>query len=164
MIIAATGHRPERIGGHDLKTRRALGALAVEALSRLQPDQVISGMALGWDQAVAAAAHLLNIPFIAAVPFPGQHSLWPDDAERRYHRLLDLADKVVFVSDIDVPVNKALQKRNEWMVDRANRMLALWDGSFGGTHNCIVYARKRGVPVDNLWPYWSMPEIMWELL
>ena len=30
MIVAATGHRPPKLGGYDQKTRRALGALAVE--------------------------------------------------------------------------------------------------------------------------------------
>lgn len=164
MIIAATGHRPHKLGGFDLKTRRALGALAVEHLSRAQPDRVISGMALGWDMAVAAAAHMLSIPFTAAVPFPGQHSLWPDADEKRYFRLLDLADEVVTVSDLHVPVPKAMQIRNEWMVDRANRIMALWDGSFGGTHNCIVYANKRRVPVDNLWNAWALPEYLWDVI
>lgn len=164
MIIAASGHRPDKLGGYDLKTRRALGALAVEYLSRSRPEQVISGMALGWDMAVAAAAHMMGIPFIAAVPFEGQHSLWPDEAEKRYFRLLDLAHRVEIISGIHVSVPKAMQLRNEWMVDRADRIMALWDGSFGGTHNCITYAHKRKVPVDNLWDLWALPEYLWDLL
>lgn len=68
------------------------------------------------------------------------------------------------VSGIHVPVPKAMQIRNEWIVDRADRIIALWDGSFGGTHNCITYANKRKVPVDNLWDAWADPEYPWDVL
>ena len=107
---------------------------------------------------------MLSIPFIAAVPFEGQHSLWPDADEKRYFRLLDLAKRVEIVSGIHVPVSKAMQVRNEWMVDRADRIMALWDGSFGGTHNCVTYASKRNVHVDNLWYAWTLPEYLWDVL
>lgn len=53
---------------------------------------------------------------------------------------------------------------NEWMVDRAGRIAALWDGSWGGTFNCLNYARRRGVPIDNLWDRWTLPADVRELL
>ncbi len=40
-----------------------------------------------------------------------------------------------------------MQVRNEYMVDRADLVLALWNGTPGGTGNCVRYARTRGVPV-----------------
>lgn len=162
MTIAATGHRPPKLGSYDMKTRRALGGLAAEWLHYNQPDQIISGMALGWDQAVAGAAVLMGIPFIAAVPFPGQDSLWPEESRDRYARLLGHAQHVEYVCPTYSVA--AMQKLNEWMVDRADKMLALWDGSFGGTHNCIVYARKKGVVIENLWTRWSLPDDLLELL
>lgn len=147
VIVAATGHRlGPKLGGYDLKTRRALGALAVDHLASLQPDSVISGMAIGWDQAVAAAAIRLNIPLVAAVPFDGQESMWPQEVRDRYIRLLKSASRVVIVSDRGAPnfnVVRAMQHRNEWMVDRADEMAALWDGSFGGTFNCIRSWERR---------------------
>lgn len=162
MIVAATGHRPEKLGGYDEKTRRALGALATEWLHYARPDKVISGMALGWDQAVAAACVVLGIPFIAAVPFEGQDRKWPQPARERYWRLIEKSESVEIMNPtnplhmFDVP--RMMQLRNEWMVDRANKMLALWDGSWGGTFNCLEYARKKGVEVENLWAKWSLPE------
>ena len=48
-----------------------------------------------------------------------------------------------------------MQKRNEWMADKATRIVALWDGSPGGTANCIAYASKIGRPIDNLWTLWT---------
>src|SRR3546814_16271306 len=48
-----------------------------------------------------------------------------------------------------------LQKRNEWMVDHADELVALWDGSRSGTGNCVAYANTSGKPVVNLWPSWE---------
>ena len=157
-VIAATGHRPPKLGGYDEKTRRALGALATEHLRYARPAKVISGMALGWDQAVAAACVVLQIPFVAAVPFEGQEARWPDESQDRYRRLLAHAVAVEIITTeecySDHLASRAMQRRNEWMVDRAGRMMALWDGSWGGTFNCIRYAETKGVAVDNLWTKW----------
>ncbi len=162
MIVAATGHRPDKLGGHSDRTRLALGGLATEYLAMTRPDKVVSGMALGWDQTVAAACVALDIPFIAAVPFEGQERTWPAEAQTRYRWLLTQAESVEIVCDYNS--TKAFQVRNEWMVDRADRMAALWDGSWGGTFNCVKYAEKRGVPVDNLWRRWTLPVDLMELI
>ncbi len=167
MIVAVTGHRPEKLGGYDNKVRLALGGLATEWLCRNIPDKVITGMALGWDQAVAEACIALDIPFIAAVPCAGQASRWPAEAQNRYRELLSRADEIEIVTEGELfgrQVDQAMQRRNEWMVDRADHVVALWDGSWGGTFNCVTYARKRGVAVENLWARWSQPEDMRMLL
>lgn len=153
MILAATGHRPDKLGGYDEATFDRLTAFARRTLSDRGPAKVISGMALGWDQAVATAAVQLGIPFIAAVPFQGFAARWPQGSRYRLTALLCDAAEIHVVSE--VPGARALQLRNEWMVDRADRMLALWNGSWGGTFNCIQYANRRKVPVENLWGDWS---------
>jgi uncharacterized phage-like protein YoqJ len=147
MILAATGHRPPKLGGYNLLVRRALGALAVEYLSQNRPDTVITGMALGWDQAVAGACAALDIPFIAAVPFKEQANRWPEEAQRRWQRLIAAAERVEIISEH--ASDRAMQQRNRWMVDHADEMLALC-----GTCNCIAYAAQQGVPVTNLWSRW----------
>lgn len=37
-----------------------------------------------------------------------------------------------------------MQKRNEYMVDHSDKVIAVWDGSKSGTKNCIDYAKKVG--------------------
>jgi len=37
-----------------------------------------------------------------------------------------------------------MQKRNEYMVDNADIVIAVWDGTKGGTCNCVRYAKKLG--------------------
>ena len=42
------------------------------------------------------------------------------------------------------------------MVDRSERLVAVWDGKpargIGGTADIVSYARQKGVPVVVLWP------------
>lgn len=45
-----------------------------------------------------------------------------------------------------------MQKRNEFMVDRVDTVLAVWDGSDGGTGNCVKYAKKIGKHMLRLLP------------
>lgn len=150
MIVAATGHRPDKLGGYGERTRTNLLLLATEYLANHLPETVISGVALGWDQAMATAAIGRGIPLIAAVPFKGQEVIWPEPAQVRYNWLLARAAEVVVVSP-GGHSNDKLQARNRWMVDRAAGMVALWNGSSGGTANCVRYATQRQVPVTNLW-------------
>ena len=58
-----------------------------------------------------------------------------------------MADKVIDVSPDPYAVWK-MQKRNIWMVDQSNVVIAVWDGKkSGGTYNCIKYAVGKGLPV-----------------
>jgi uncharacterized phage-like protein YoqJ len=127
---------------------------ARKVLDQLEPIRVITGMALGWDQAIAQACVDLKIPFSAAVPFNGQELTWPRAAQDRYHRLLGQAQEVVIVSDGDYAPEK-MQVRNQWMVDNCDVLLALYDGSSGGTANCVRYAEGKSVPVINIWSSWT---------
>jgi uncharacterized phage-like protein YoqJ len=154
MIISGSGHRPHKLGGYDERTFSRLVELAAAALKKFQPDQVISGMALGWDMALAQAAIQLEVPFIAAVPFKGQESRWPEASQAQYRSLIGLASEVVTVSAGGFSTNK-MQLRNIFMADRSDMALVLWDGSSGGTGNFVRYARsKPGFQMVNLWSSW----------
>lgn len=154
MIFAATGHRPEKLGGYGVEPR--LRNFARIQLARLKPSKVITGMALGWDQAVAAACVDLDIPYIAAVPFVGQEGQWPEAARKQYYYLINRSVQAVVVSPGSYSA-RAMETRNRWMVDRGDEVLALFDGFVGGgTANCIHYAEKKGKPVQNLWDLWVL--------
>lgn len=154
MIFAATGHRPNKLGGYGNEAYQQLKYLAQCCFVGERPTKVISGMALGWDQAWADAALGEGIPLIAAIPFVGQENIWPEESKKRYRALLDKAEKVEVVCSGGYAAWK-MQERNEWMVDNCDRLVALWDGSSGGTANCVKYAEKVGKPIANLWPAFS---------
>ncbi|MBE9053663.1 DUF1273 family protein [Nostocales cyanobacterium LEGE 11386] len=160
-IIAGTGHRPEKLGGYSNKVFTRLVALCQASLERLQPDQVISGMALGFDQALATAAIELNIPLIAAIPFEGQECKWNHNDQVRYDHLLMCSTRIICVDKMGRYADSnsgysavKMQKRNEYMIDNCTKVLALYDGSSGGTGNCIKYAKSQNKPVLNVWNSW----------
>jgi uncharacterized phage-like protein YoqJ len=157
VIVAGTGHRPDKLDGYgDERAAKNLLVLIRQALLDLDPTEVISGMAQGFDQALAIAATQLDIPLTAAVPFRGQETRWSDDAQELYRRLLKKARVVVYVSKGDYSVRK-MHIRNEWMVRRCDKLLALYDGSsLGGTANCVFFAERIDKPVVNLWDQWLL--------
>lgn len=152
MIIAATGHRPNKLGGYGDDVRKRLRTVARNYLGLSLASEVVSGMALGWDWAFAEAAIQLGIPFVAAVPFYGQQDAWPPAYQAHYAKLLKRARRVHNVTGDCGYTPRAMHDRNEWMVDYSHRVCALWDGSkYGGTASCLRYARHMGRPIDNVW-------------
>lgn len=161
VIIAGTGHRPHKLGGYE----RALGIrcirLAMDYLKDFKKTRpikaVISGMALGWDQSLAEAALLCQIPLLAYLPCRNMHKHWTSDDRDRWFRILNKASAVFSASKEDYVGPWTMQKRNEMMVDDCDMLLALWDGSDGGTANCIGYAnrKRKELEIINLWPRWK---------
>ncbi len=166
-VVAFTGHRPEKLGGYDdlnpirdeLQARLAIRLNAlVEAQSKnprrvlgAPPVRCISGMALGFDQWAAEVCIRLGIPFLAAVPFIGQERRWPTRAQHHYRGLIERSSGVHVVCAGGYAPWK-MQKRNVWMVDHCNLLIAAWDQSAGGTANCVHYAVEVERDWENLLP------------
>lgn len=168
-VVAATGHRPDKLWNTwdpdkwmpMIQVAKAFlfDRMEKAVLADYDGLHVISGMALGWDMIVAAAALMLRneghpIYLEAAVPFKGQDAIWRNDKARRwYARALETADMVtIVVPDIERDKNgkvvthaaiKALDIRNHYMADRCHMLLACWDGTKGGTKNCLDYYKRK---------------------
>lgn len=153
--VMVTGHRPNKLGGWrtpnpvEQWVRATLDTVLLRLAAR-KPVLAISGMALGADQMFAEAALNLGIPFLAAVPFQGQESVWPPHSQERYLSLMERASEIVYVDQqegylcppLATPEKVAVRKlnnRNTWMVDHSDVAVAVWDGSSGGTGNCVRY-------------------------
>lgn len=147
MVIAAiTGHRPEKIPDMD----RVYHALIV-AYQEHGVTRVIQGMAAGVDLTSAKAAYASAIPFVCARPWFGHMPRVTD--RKNYEAALKHAAETVAVDPANsYPGAWVYQKRNEWMVDNADIVIAVWDGTKGGTANCVKYAEKVGKPIVNLAP------------
>lgn len=156
MILSFTGHRPDKLGGYGDEVFDRLVEFAVKVLRPRQNeiDHVVVGGALGWDTAVAHAAFALDIPYLLAEPFLGQCARWPQDSKTRYAEMEARAQKVIVVCEGDYAAWK-MQERNEWMVDNSDALVALWNGSDGGTANCVAYAIRNSRPWTNLWKHWN---------
>lgn len=162
-VVAGTGHRFDKLTGLGKGIYRRprvlqqcqanLDRLAAHFLRKFEADLAITGGALAWDMAVGRGAASIGVPYVVAVPFLGQERRWSDEQQRMYRELLDGAAHVVVVSDGGFDAQK-MMRRNRVMVDHAHRMLALWDGTAGGTGHCVNYALRQRVRVSNVWkPY-----------
>lgn len=147
MKIAITGHRPNKLGNdYDLISpliKELEKLLHGDIISGYSPTHLISGMALGIDTLWAIMAIRYNIPLIAAIPFTNQDAVWPQKSKTIYRTLLSKAHEVINVSSQIEYEPKHMQLRNEWMVDNCDLLVAIWDGTSGGTANCIKYAEGR---------------------
>lgn len=164
LRIAATGHRPPRLGlDYTPKSNLLLkqfACLCLEAVTeKYVIEQVIVGGAQGWDTAVAEAALEFNVPFVLAVPFEGQESKWPAAAQKRYNLLRQKAMETLIVCPGGYAAWKFIT-RDHAMVDRAKQgthgqLLALYDGvAKGGTYETVEYANSRNLLVWNAYPMW----------
>ena len=161
MTYAGTGHRLNVLGpeGEEENTHLKVTRFAKSILPSYNPTKIISGMAIGWDTAIALAALELNIPLIAAVPFIGQESVWPQLARDRYHDILKHASQVVIVCEGGFAGWK-YHERDKWMVYNSEAMLALYNGNpKGGTAATVRYAKQANRELFNVWPGWEQFEV-----
>ena len=162
-IVVATGHRPDKCGGFTTPAQLLLKQIAIDWLAALNPRGTVSGMALGWDTAIVEASLHLGLPYVACIPFRGQESQWPASSQRTYHEYLRKAANVIVCSSGPYSSYK-MQIRNERMIDMAleygpgsnnSILLAMWNGTSGGTENCLLYARTR-METINAWSHFLL--------
>ncbi len=110
----------------------------------------ITGMAFGVD--IWAGELVLElrkqhcqVRLVSAIPYRGFEERWDAEWQSSYRKLLKKADEVHYICD--GYASFAYQRRNEWMVDRSSRVIAVFYGEAGGTRNTINYAQKKSVPV-----------------
>ena len=170
--IAFTGHRPEKLPTGD--GRIALQAEIANGLKRAlakygESHQVvaITGGAQGIDTDAAREAYKLKIPYIVAIPFEGQSSKWETEAQERYQKMCRLANSeiaqllakngervregAVYISEGGYEYAK-YGKRDRWMVDHCDALIAVYDGSPSGTGKTYDYAKSIGKPVLRIDP------------
>ncbi len=160
MKYAVTGHRPTKlfkVEPYSVANYNKLVAFAKEVLANADPTKVtiLSGMALGWDMAVAEACVDKGIPFVAYVPCRDQHKIWKSQYfQAKYLEILTYAKEVKILSE--KYTHDCMQKRNEAMADDADVLIALWDGTSGGTGNMIQYwtTKYSGKKWYNRWNEW----------
>lgn len=156
-VCAFTGHRPQSLPfGFDESDERCT------ALKSVMRDQIvklienngvthfISGMALGID--MYAAEIVLNLkakyPHItleSAIPCETQAVKWSVAARERYYNIAAKCDKETMLQREYTP--DCMEKRNRYMVDHADYILAVWNGSPSGTGKTVRYAHQQGKPV-----------------
>lgn len=171
--ISLTGHRPKKLGGYNLAHK---GYIQLQrdlenfiAIKLEEFDVVIGhgGLALGadtiWAKAILAMREKYpgRVKFHAEIPMMTQSSVWFNKKDIDFwHVQVNTADyKTVYGDILQYPENqrkrmsgKILNDRNDGMLNACDILLALWDGSSGGTGNAVNYAEKNDIDVSIVHP------------
>lgn len=91
-----------------------------------------------------------NIILESAIPFINQAVRWNPKDIKFWEQQIAASDIVTYVDTLyKYKVDAAnigmyhplkMQKRNEYIVDNSDLIIAIWDGSKSGTSNCVDYA------------------------
>lgn len=160
--VAFTGHRPDKLTSnrraynlnHPIRVwiRQQIKAQLL-TLKAIYPDlEVIVGGALGVDTDAAIVAMELCIPHHFYAPCHEQFKVWPQESKDMWLVHWNAAKTSRYIHEGPYYGPNCMQKRNEAMVDDANLLISVWNGSAGGTNNCIQYARTKGKEIINFNP------------
>lgn len=86
-----------------------------------------------------------NIKLEAAIPCMNQASGWNVKNKERYERLLLCCDTITVLQERYTA--DCMMKRNRYLVDRADYVIAVWNNKMSGTGKTIRYAIDKGKPV-----------------
>lgn len=151
-VCCFTGHRPDKMefGEEEIKP---LLAKAIDAAIADGYKTFITGMAPGTD--IWAAEIVLErkktnkvLQLICALPHPGFEKRRSVVEKLRFDKIIQNADLVEEVNDHYF--SGCYQVRNQWMVDRVSRVIAVFNGQKGGTKHTVDYATRKGVHIVNV--------------
>lgn len=157
-----TGHRPQNLpfgfneyDSRCLKLRELLRQQIYEKVRFQKIKIFLTGMALGTDTFAAEIVlelkkKLADISLVAVLPCASQTLKWRKEDVIRYEKLLKRCDDVVLVQQ--QYTHDCMNRRNKYMVEHSDCVIAVWNGTGGGTGNTIKFAIERKLPVTVLAP------------
>lgn len=161
-VCMFTGHRPKGLPfGYNerdnrcKKLKKALKKLITHKIKEENTTNFLSGMALGTDMFAAEIVLELkrkyrDITLTAVLPCRTQSARWNEESIARYEHILNKCDKVIILQEEYTP--SCMHKRNLYMVEHSDCVIAIWSGIEGGTANTIRFAIERHLPITVLDP------------
>lgn len=156
QTVAFTGHRPDKIkngqtenGEQVLRIKQELRSAILKKIEE-GCTSFLSGMAMGADLWAAKIVLELKqqhpqISLTAVVPFEGQANRFPTSWKKRYQSVLLQCDEVHVLSP--TYYRSCYQSRNRWLVEHAGHLIAVYNGSRGGTMQTLNHALINGCDV-----------------
>lgn len=136
-----TGHRPEKLNISEAEVKKLLFNAVEDAIEQGYTT-FITGLAKGFDTWAGETVCELSkshpaVKLVCALPYP-------DFAKNAPH----LVEKAALVHTVSEKYSVfSYQKRNKWMVDNSSLVIALFNGSKGGTENTLNYAKEKGAEI-----------------
>ena len=157
--VCFSGHRPEK-----LPVNGDSGSLVIRYLKSILYKEILDSISAGYDRFITGLARGVdlwageilmelkaqgeNISIIAVKPYKSHGDSFKGEEKFSFGRLISNADEVVCLAD---EYRKGcMQRRNEYMVDRSGKLIAVVSDYRSGTGATIRYAEKQGIKVRTI--------------
>ena len=154
MKLSFTGHRPESLPFGDDESSAASVRMKDMIYNEIKNcaansyDTFLNGGARGGDIIFAEQVLLVkaieypNIRLITVVPHEGQANSWSEAWRERYFRIHEFSTEVITLASRYS--RDCYHVRNRYLVDNADKLLALYNGgATGGTAYTVKYAHEK---------------------
>lgn len=137
-----------KLSAYDERCGQLKRVLREQIVRLIEEDGVsyfITGMAMGIDMYAAEIVLDLKVKYPgiqleSAIPCETQANQWPELLRERYYNIASQCDKETMLQTHYTP--DCMQKRNRYMVDQSDIILAVWNGRPSGTGYTVRYARN----------------------
>lgn len=146
MIVTFCGHSKINTGRD--KIRERLSA-AIEILIQEGATLFHSGGYGDFDWMAASVLHELksrypNIESVLVLAYLNREQEWDNERRKAWREDLKLFDGTTYPPLERVPKRLAIVRRNAWMVDEADVVVAYVCHSWGGAAKTLEYAQRKG--------------------
>lgn len=161
LTCCFTGHRPNKLAwGYQEEDPRCLAmkrwmAQAIQQAWDAGYLRFICGMALGCDLSFCEAALDFRqthpeLILEAAIPCPQQADRWRPEQKQRWQNLVEQCSHKTVLSP--VYSRWCMLQRDRYMVDHSSRIIAVFNGTPGGTMQTLTYAMRKKLDIVRLDP------------
>ena len=155
-VLCISGHRPEKLGFEPqdaaMMTKRLKSMLYLEMKDSLESgyNTFVSGGSKGVDLWAAEIVigwknEGLPVRLITVLPYKSYGKSYTGLDIYHFNRALENSDEVEYAGE--EYVKSCMFRRNEMMVDRSSRLIAVIKDFRSGTGQTVRYARRQGVEV-----------------
>lgn len=152
IVCSFTGYRPNKLpflgkkSSEEYRSLRELLKTEIIGLAQKEITIFQTGMARGIDllcgEIVLEIQKEFDVHLFCVIPCKNQCSGWSREDIDVYNRLLAAASGVTYITSEDYR-DGCMMKRNRFLVDTSQYILAVYDGQRGGTMYTINYAKKK---------------------
>lgn len=154
---AFTGHRPQNLpfGLNEedercTKLKKTLREQTIRVIENEGVTHFITGMAIGVDMYAAEIvlglkAAYPGVTLECAIPYENQAEKWQEPLRDRYFEIAAGCDRETMLQKHYT--KDCMGRRDRYMIDRADILIAVWDGSHGATGRTVGYALRQGKTV-----------------
>lgn len=150
--VAVSGHRGLGDADQQERLRQQCRQLLKEVKAKHPDVEALTAIAEGADTLFAETALELGIPLRVVLPFATYIEDFAEGPARERFLRLQQAAKSMEKLNYAERSDEAYFAGGLWVVDRANLLVALWDGQpargHGGTAEIVAYARSKNIPVE----------------